>query len=215
MTTSPDITETLSLLRELVSAFVAHPEALDFKHQAAADGSVYFAMRVHPDDEGRCVGAGGCHVNALAFLVQEMGAKLGHSWTFMLVTENEARDRTASVPRRAFDFRPDPVISLVGRLLGRIARHSFGIYLDAGSGPRVHLSYVLSLRMDDREDRAAVNREIPLLTTEREGRASVEMNVLAAVGTMLRAIAKHQGVRLHIQLEPLAAAPQDVQAGNY
>lgn len=216
MTTSPEITETETLLRELVSAFVDKPEAVRVLICRGLNCWGY-ELKVHPEDESKAIGQRGSHVNSLALLVQEIGAKAGYRYLLSLQTLNGPQTRRNEPPRASGDFDPEPAIAVLGRVLAKIVRHKFTI------SPLVGYSYeesatelVLRLAFTNPEDGYAIRRPIPLLTTATNGRDPLLLDVLGSLGTIARAIGRKSGVRLTLQLEPLPAQPHHPErAGNY
>ncbi len=211
MTTSPSITETESLLRELVSAFVDKPEAVELHTVPLLARQTAFMLSVAPEDESRAIGQRGSHVNALALLVQEMGAKAGTPYLLSLQTTGGPQMRQDSPPRASGEFSLHATIALIGRVLTKIVRHKFRIEVDE-DWDGTALTVRLTLCFDQPADSFAIRRPTALLTTATNGRDPLLLDVLGSLGTLARAIGRKSGVRIHLQL---AAAPQDVQAGNY
>jgi predicted RNA-binding protein YlqC (UPF0109 family) len=184
---------TKQLITDLVAGYVEHPEAIEvgFQERRLDDGHefIYWALGCHPDDEAPLIGQGGCHAQALTFLIERMGAASGKTYAFRLVTKGKPRNRPRAHPLDAVSYDPAPKQLLLFRLLlalGIEAKVSVG----PGNGNRKNLLFVFSVDAHSEEDYRA-------LTVPVEGE---EKTVVGEVGCLYRAVAKRAGVRFTIQV---------------
>lgn len=190
-------TEAVEIIRELVGNYIDQPDALDIKLQETSDGSCYFAMRGAKRDDGKLIGNAGSHVEALSFLVQQMGSVQGKNWTFRLITNpgekavSEMRD-----PRDVLDFDPKPALDFLAKLL-----YAFGIAVPItvgpGSGPRNSLTFEFIIWTTTR----AAYRELTVPPDDDPDSVFYDMTIIGAIGTLMRACAKKSGVRFVIVAE--------------
>jgi predicted RNA-binding protein YlqC (UPF0109 family) len=172
MTTDAQIT---NLLRDLVSTFVERPEALRVAAQPAADGACYFAMKGALEDESKLVGAGGSHVDALALLVAEFG-------------------RADQPPRDVIDHDPQPARELLCRVLSSLDVGAFAVTVGPGPGPRNSLTFLFEISLHDAVDYKRLTVPVQHVSCENA-------TIVAALGTLFRAIAKKNGVRYNLTVK--------------
>ncbi len=191
--------ETRALLLALTARFVAWPGALKLGVQEAGDGSAYFALQGHAKDEPVLIGARGSHVDALAIIVQEIGRAAGRKFTFRLITSAGKFDRKPEDPRDVVSYDPRPAVELLNRLLASLDLGEFAVAHGPGDGVRQSLTYLFAIKLREERDVAALtaSREI-----EGPGRREPQ-TLIGALGTLFRAIAKKEGVRITLSVEPL------------
>lgn len=178
------------LLKELVGAYVNRPSEIALVANPSADGSVYWAMQGASDDEGILIGAAGTHVNALKFLVEELGAANEGVWTFRLITEGRPRQRTTNGHRDGLMHDPKPARDLLSRLIAEFVEDEFAVEIAPPNGPVNNLSFTFKVRVRD----AADYRRLTIPKTA-DGYA-----IVSALGTLFRAIAKKAGARYQIDV---------------
>jgi predicted RNA-binding protein YlqC (UPF0109 family) len=179
---------TEELLRDLVSRFVDHPDALEIAHQVA-EGSTYFVLKPHLEDEGRLIGSSGSHVRALSFFVASLGRAHRTKYTFRLLTAGEPQTRR----REELDVLkhdPEPSFLLLERILDAFRVEDYDVGVSPGSGERDSLTFVFAVKVSVAwyDFFTVPGRDNP-------------MTIAAALGTLFRAIAKKAGVRYQINFE--------------
>lgn len=195
---------TENLLRDLVAAFVQHPESVVVVSQPSLDGSVYFALRGHTGDEGRLVGSGGCHVDALTFLVGLLGQVEGLNYTFRLITNQAPRQTTPLTARHVAQYDPERVRALLGRLMEELGFDNCSVTAGPPKGIQHALAFHFTIKPESARDFDLLLREVTVVIfpkTDEHPEKSVRMRLIEALGTILRAIAKHDGVRFSITAE--------------
>lgn len=171
------------LIRDLATAYIDNPEALRIEYQRAETADVYWMMSGHPEDEGKLVGAGGCHVDALERIIAQIGRSAGVTYTFRLLTRAPSQERVAA-PRDVMEYDPGRARELLARLLEATGVHAT-VSVGPGRGPRGSLSFTFAIHADDAADYAR-------LVCIDGARGST---LVAAFGTLFRAIGKKDGVR--------------------
>lgn len=202
MTTSRHPTE--QLLHDLACAFVEHPDRIEVASQPSLDGAVYFALKGHPGDEGRLVGTGGCHVDALTFLVALLGQADGAIYTFRLITRQEPRQNTPLEPRHVVGFDPRPTLKLLARILMGLGFANAIVEAGPGVGARQSLSFNFTIKLESLADYDRLLRETKVVIfppTADKPEKAITMRPIEALGTLFRAIAKRLGVRFNLTAE--------------
>jgi predicted RNA-binding protein YlqC (UPF0109 family) len=187
-----DTEQTESLLRDLVSRFVEKPDALRIAKQEAQDGSCYFVLAGDPDDGGRLAGKEGSHVDALALIVFAFGKANGRAYTFRLVNGPRPEFRAKLEPRAAVEYDAEPARELLGRVLAAMDLGEFAVDVGPGAGSRHALTFVFTVRVKDVRDQLALTNPIDPNSPD---------TLVGALGTLFRAIAKKDGVRMNLVVE--------------
>jgi predicted RNA-binding protein YlqC (UPF0109 family) len=176
------------LLREFVASYVDKPDALRIEFQTAATGDVYWMMKGDFEDEGKLVGKAGTHVDALEFILMAIGRHSGVVYTFRLLTRGGCEKKEA--PRDVIEYDPGRVQVLLTRLLVALGIGA-SVRVGPGAGPRNSLTFVFTIKASAREDYSRlVHVDVNFGST-----------IVAALGTLFRAIAKKDGVRFTIAAE--------------
>lgn len=170
--------QTRDLIIELVGRYVDRPADLRCEFQTTEKGDVYWMMKGHETDEGKLVGIDGCHVNALESLIVRIGTEQRKTYTFRLLTIGEPRRRPQQAPRDVIEYDPRPARDLLCRLLYALAVQRFSVEVGPGSDPRRSLTFVFRVKTA----------------------SYIDGDMLDALGTLFRAIAKKDGVRFQISL---------------
>jgi predicted RNA-binding protein YlqC (UPF0109 family) len=184
-----DLLRIETLLRDLICSFLQKPEELKIIHQAAKDGSVYWAVKGASCDEGKLIGKGGCHADALEFLVEEIGRMRGQTFTFRLVTVNQDWNSVAPEYRNAVEFDAEPFRKLLVRLLEELQIASPTVRVGPGSGSRQILTFLFEIE--------AAPSDFTFLTVPHSGNED-RQTIIASIGTIFRAAARHTGVRFDV-----------------
>lgn len=193
-----------NLIHDIAAAFVDKPESLEIVSQPALDKAVYFALKGDPRDEGRLVGVGGCHVDALTFLVAMMGRAAGEKFTFRLITCARPEERTSMKSNHVTNYDVAPAQRLLSRILAEIGVPDARIQVRAPEGPQFSLSFVLSIvtPYPAQRDRLLDSTKIVIFpASETKSEKAIEMRGVEALGTLFRAIARKDGVKMAIAVE--------------
>lgn len=180
-------------IRDLVGAFVSHPQAIELG-QHAAKNSCLWLLKGHADDEPKLIGRQGSHVGALRFLVGEFGRARGEEHTLRLVTERQPFKRDRANPRAALTFDPAAHVNLLTRILGELPIDMYGVQADPAPGDLI--AFTLRIRVVTETDRKT-------LTATHD--AAGGMTIVGALGTLFRAIGCEHGIRYELKVE--GAAP--------
>lgn len=187
--TKTDLTKIKELLRDVVAGFVEQPNAIQIAHQTAP-GSCYWMMRVAPVDDPKAIGKDGAHARAIATLVAAWGDAEGEAHTFRLLNNTERVAREPDKIRDVMEYDVGPRRELLSRALSELALDGFAIKTGPGAGVRDTLTFELAINV-------ATDRDYALLTRPR-GESGVA--VVAALGTLFRAIARNDGVNIEISV---------------
>lgn len=182
------------LVRDLARLYVGTPASIEVKFQQAADGPVYFAMKGDRTDDSRLVGREGCHVDALAYLIEAIGKRESRVFTFRLITDPD-RAEPWQGPRDALEYDPRPAREVLCRWLEALGVEKFSVEVGPGDGARTSLSYNFNVKIPDREKAES-------LTKSTEG----DLSIVGALGTLFRAVSKQAGVRFQIRLADRATS---------
>lgn len=204
------------LLRDLASAFVERPAELKIASQESLTGECFFALQGAPEDEPILVGKGGSHVNALTFLVAQLGEAEGKTFTFRLITPNEPDEDSAPWERiktqSAIAHDPAPAAAMLRRIFDALGVQAT-VEVSPGRGARSSLAFVFQIHPRDAEDhqrltagrRVVVRPFLPANGRHPERREiAIEATIEGALGTLWRAIALSQGVRYSVAVVPAA-----------
>ena len=188
-TTKTTPADLQGLIQNLTRLYVGKPEEITVKVQESKDGAAYFALKGSPVDDSRLVGRDGSHVNALMFLVNQVGLEAGQVYTFRLFTSETETEPWRS-PRKAIDYDPQPAAAVLKDWLEALGLENFTVEVSPGKGPRTELSYTFEIKTRNHE-----------LATALKLRGDRGLSVIGAIGTLIRAIGKQNGV--HLQLDIL------------
>lgn len=192
---------TEQLLHDIACAFVEHPEDITIASQPSLDGAIYFALKGHPGDEGRLVGTGGCHVDALTFLVALLGQADGDVYTFRLITRQGPRQNTPIADRHVVGFDPRPARELLLRILVELGFDEATVEVGPGSGARHALTFNFTINAGSLADYELLLSETKVVifpASDNKPEKAIKMRPIEALGTLFRAIAKREGVRFSI-----------------
>lgn len=177
-------------LRDLVGAFVGHPQAIELG-QHAANNSCLWLLKGHGDDEPKLIGQQGSHVKALRFLVGEFGRARGEEHTLRLVTERAPLKRARSNPRAALTFNPAAHVNLLTRIVGELSFDAYGVQADPAPGDLI--AFTLRIRV-------VTETDYKTLTAMHETPGGT-MNIVGALGTLFRAVGCEHGIRYEVKVE--------------
>ena len=191
--------ELKKLITDLVGAYIERPSELQVVEQETADGkAVYWAIRADPYDNGMVIGFGGGHVDALEFLVERMGEAAGKRFTFRAITDEAPGTISRREPRTALEYDPTAVLKLLERLIRAVGVNAsciVGPGNGAEKGERNTLRYLFRIVPTTTADS---NRLVQVYGA-RDPETDRGPNIIGAIGTLFRAMAKRDGVRFNLQ----------------
>jgi predicted RNA-binding protein YlqC (UPF0109 family) len=191
-----ELRKLTDLIRAIVAGIVAKEDAIEIASQPAT-GSCYWMMRVAPEDDSKAIGKDGAHARALALLIDAWGRAENEVHTFRLINNEERIERPPDKPRDVMSFDTTPARELLSRVLSNLSLDGFAIDVGPGSGIRDTLTFMFTIRVATDAD----HRE---LLRPRNGRGR-ENTLIAAIGTLFRAIARKNGVAFELVVEAPAA----------
>lgn len=178
------------LVRAFAGLYVRKPTSVEVKYQVANDGAVYFAMKGHREDDSRLVGKDGSHADSLEHLIARVGQRVGKIYTFRLVTDPE-RYESASPRKDVLEYDPDPACAVLWCWVNALTGGAeLQVKVGPGSGPRDMLSFDFEIKIEDRTVAEAM--------TKPSGPNAI--SEIAALGTLMRAVARKAGVRFQVRL---------------
>lgn len=174
------------LIRDLVSAYIDHPAQLKIGSQESEDGAIEWAVECGERDQGKMIGYRGCHVRALALIIETMGNANRRTWILNLKDQG-APKRIDSVSRKAARHDPMYHVQLLSRVIAAIGLDKIETEaMPDGISPFGELSFRFYARTSFAEDY--------ILDGENDRGETVR----AAIDTLYRAIAKRCGVRYQL-----------------
>lgn len=188
-----DAKETQTLLRDLTAAFVERPDALEINFSEHPSGRTYWTMKGHVGDMPRLVGKGGSHVDAIKLLVEQFGRAADLTYLFALLDADPGPSFGESAEKIATEWDPGPTVELLERVLDVLGVGEYKVESSARySGERDKPRFDLVVHVRDDEDHK-------LLTVPPELNRKSQP-VVTALGTIFRAIAKSEGVRISLEV---------------
>lgn len=184
--------KTQHLLRELISAFVEYPEALevDVLHY---EGEVVFEVRPHKTDESALLGARGCHVRSLQFLTMKIGEANDKRYLFNLLT-TDGNNRVRYPDRKSVFYDPEPARLLLLEIMKALGLPVF-VSVERDEDETEKLFFIFNIVTTDPK----TNRF--LLDKQQFGKG--EIHLIEAIGKLFWAIAKKEGVGFHLEVEKI------------
>lgn len=156
-------------------------------------GRVNWMFRVDINDTGKVIGIGGSHIRAMNLLVGLMGKQAGAEWHAVAMDPSgvERIGRSVAAVPKAFNATPD--WTLLCQLLVAL-----GINADVAPTGNITAGYTFQVRGSGQQDQAAL-LDMHAVHYKRAGiPMKEEVNVVGAIGTLFRAIARRQGVRYRL-----------------
>jgi len=110
------------LLRDLVSALVTQPEAVQIKTKRVNERSEIIALRVAQDDYAQVYGSMGRTMTALQTMFSFIGKRDGREIVFVLPESNYSRQWKPRAPfQRRDDWDSGPLVKLLSAVLDRVS----------------------------------------------------------------------------------------------
>lgn len=178
------------LIEDLTKLYVVNPEAIIVATQESRDGSAYFALKGDPQDDSRLIGRDGCHINSLTFLVKQAGIEQDRDFGLRLIT-SPVRMHPWEAPRAEVSYDPAPALDIAVRWLGALGVEDFTVTVEPPEEETRQLTFNLTVKIKDRSVAEDLSE-----TVERG------QSVIGALGTLLRAVGKQNGVRIQLNLAP-------------
>lgn len=185
-----------SLILRITRAFVAHPLDLRLTTQTAEDGSIYWAMTCHEDDEPKLIGRAGSHAAALRYLVTQFGRTEGLAWTFRAITPSSRFGQEKAEQVVAKEYDPTPAEALLAAILAQLEIGNYRVRCDTDEGKRTMLAFRFIVSLENPTDYGVLKSQRPF-----EHKEGDTMSTLDALSTLYRAMAKTAGVRFKIVVE--------------
>lgn len=186
MTDQTEIVE--ALLLDLARAIAGQPDRVRVERRTPTPGETLWWLSCAPEDQGRFIGRSGAHARAFDVVVGAMGEAVGEDWRFKL-------DSVPGLAREALPVnRPD--------------RHD-------PRGDEEMLARLLQqipcglVRAESKRNGDASSFTFDVHTSNaaaffaRRDPDDPESNLVGAVGTLFRAIARASGVRYQINVIPV------------
>jgi len=180
------------LLHELISSFVEHPDALVVDVMADGPGYFIFEVTPHREDESKLLGQRGCHVRSLQFLTYRFGEAQGKKYLFNLVTTQESGGRRQA-DRKATLFDPEPIKRILLEIMKAL---ELPVHVSAeqdGTTEEGYLYFVFVIKVMDPKSGKTLLGPVPF--------GKGQMTLTEALGTLLRAIARAEGVVFQVEVE--------------
>lgn len=177
-----------TLLRDLLTLVVDEPAALEIARQPGP-GSCYWMLRCAPDDESKITGVKASHVKAIAALLSGWGAAEGERHTFRFLHRQEPRPRPRDPAKDVMHYDTEPARLLLIRCLEKLDLAGFGVACGPGGGARHMLTFEFSIHLMTESDNGRLIQQGP-----PDGFTTL----LAALGTIFRAIGRKAGVKIEI-----------------
>ena len=184
------------LILRIARAFVAHPLDLQLTSQESRDGAIYWALECNPEDEPKLIGRAGSHVDAIRYLVTQMGRANVATWTFRLVTTGASCEREKQAQIVATNYDPTEAKNLLMEILCQLEIGGFEVACDNGDGKRTMLAYRFAIWLENPTDRGVLTMRRPFKHGEGD-----TMSTLDALGTLYRVIGKTAGVKIKIVID--------------
>jgi predicted RNA-binding protein YlqC (UPF0109 family) len=185
----PTLQTITEILCDLVAGYVENRDAIKIAYQTAP-GTAYWMMRVAPVDDPKAIGKDGAHARAIATLIDAWGAAAGEVHTFRLLNN---RERVEQEPREISDAMTHdiaPQAALLVRILAELELDGYSVAPGPGSGIRDALTFELAIRVASQTDKLHLTLARP----------ATGLSVVAALGTLFRAIGRAAGVNIEIAI---------------
>lgn len=195
-----------SILAELAQRMVDHPA--DIIVSPLRGAGLVLELHCHPEDEAKLIGKAGLHFNCLSFLVQRMGEADGQGAELFLKTRGSMFPGRQEEARCATRYDPEPTRVLLERILGSVELGSFMVIVQETAGERDLPSlFQFTIRTETAADFDRLQCSHPFIVRKAnpaKGRSqiTIHMSILDALQTILRAIAKTDGVRFIVSAFP-------------
>lgn len=208
--------ETEELIRDLLTRFVHHPEALTIERSRNADGGHHYKVRGHQEDNGIIIGRGGSHFKAMQLLV----TLFAEHDSYQVDSDSEYMPPRAWAEKQLADYDPEPVCELLGRILDRLPVGEYELaYALPALPPGEKRMCVYSLKFDEADVGYGAKRSYDYMIGQRESEYAKRhgpvttldtrsTTVVGSIGTLFRAIGEKDGVKFLIKiLRPRTPAP--------
>lgn len=200
-----EISQTSCAIVGLVSRFVEKPDALKLEMHASPGGDCYWMLKGDPKDDSKLIGKSGAHVNALTFLLAQLGQAAGHTYSFRLFTEDtERRGHFMARAEDPMTYDVEPTRALLESILEMLLAGEFAVQAVPSVGAFAKLTFDFNINLADpadREDLQKTKRLVIAPATRLRGERSISMTTLDAIKTLFEAIANTEGVWFQINVE--------------
>lgn len=182
--------ELTELLRRLLEACVVHPNDLSVEYYAMRN-RVDWKIRANVNDQGRLVGKRGAHIQAVQFLMRELGVRDGNKYVVTLesdgVGERKLGDEDYFAPsiQKTNAMTIELLAAVLKEFLDEDAKIEIFNRIAEGDGVLFRINPV---RMQDYE----------ALVSPPDGRSN--QTLLTELGTLFRAIGRGWGINLSLEV---------------
>jgi predicted RNA-binding protein YlqC (UPF0109 family) len=187
-----ETTATMALLREILGGLIANPEHLRIEAREFP-GAVYWTIRVQADDYGKVVGKAGAHIQAIAFILDDIGRAIETTYAVTLPEPEAAPRRPNLPPVSSENYDPEPARDLLERTLApRFADTVCVETVIPTDGQWPYYRFVVTVREKDFAE----------LVSPRDfvmGNKTLRNSLVDSLGTLWRARGQKEGVKLMIE----------------
>lgn len=185
---NPEEEKAAAALERLVAALLDHPRKLEFD-ATRLPSRVNVRVRVDVEDAGKVIGIKGAHVKALQLVAARLGDRLGQLWALRVDDPEEApRPGKKQDAPPAASFDPFVDVQLLSEVLACL----------------IGLGFTCDYRRDPGSGDAWTFVVVPAGFAEHETLVDKapgsEETLVAALGTLFRAVGRRQGVGYKIEL---------------
>lgn len=181
------------LIRRLLESFLDHSR--DLHVEINGEGQVIeWVIEVHQDDQRKAVGAQGCHIKALKFIVAEIGLTAGADYRVLLRDRPKPEFPERSAPKLAKSYNETAATQLLHEVIKEITGSDLrieAIVTNATATPRNPLACTFIIY-------AGVMSRKKLAKQDDAG----DQTLLGAIGTIFRAYANREGVAFKLEVAP-------------
>lgn len=185
MTTAEQTTG--AILERLILALVDHPQDAELE-AITLPSRINWRLRVNINDAGKVIGKKGAHVIALKLLIAKMGDRLGQVWDLKVIDPEEGR-REVSAARLvpvSGHHSPTADAAMLDDLLEAVTGNTYAIAANATGAA----DFTFTITPNDWPAHEALVDKA----------AGTEETLIAAIGTLYRAVGRRQGVGYAVEV---------------
>lgn len=188
---SPETEATYDLLMQILQSFTDHHQALELNAKEMPSRVEWF-LKCHADDMGKVCGRQGAHIQALQYLVRQIGMKQDAQHVLELMDPEPAPRRDRTPPKQADAYDPRPALGLLEDVLRGTLLGQFTVELTMLVTPHARpLTYVFQIHARDDDDQSKL--------LEPAANNPNRTTLIGAIGTLWRAYANKDGVVFKIE----------------
>lgn len=189
----PHISQTSQSLERLVSSLLTDPDGMLFTG-SVLNQRVNFTLSASIRDFGGLVGQNGSHLRALQLIAEQMGKVQGSQWVVRLEEpEGERQPAYPKTPPPQHHSSTEDEDTLDELLLALGITAMVAVQGDIPNG------YVFTICPFAQQDKDALETPHPAIYSPNQ-RETKPLSLVAAIGTLTRAIGRRQGVSYQVQI---------------